>query len=61
MSTTSAGQTYRRTDQLGGVKGSGMGCEGPRHSIRDMTEDRMPLFNYAACHAGGCVDGRPGQ
>jgi acyl-CoA reductase-like NAD-dependent aldehyde dehydrogenase len=37
-----------RTDQLayGGVKDSGSGREGPRYSIRDMTEERMVLFNY---------------
>jgi acyl-CoA reductase-like NAD-dependent aldehyde dehydrogenase len=37
-----------RTDQLayGGVKNSGIGREGPRYSIRDMTEERMVLFNY---------------
>ena len=37
-----------RTDQLayGGVKDSGIGREGPRYSIRDMTEERMVLFNY---------------
>ena len=36
-----------RTDQLayGGVKDSGIGREGPRYSIRDMTK-RMVLFNY---------------
>ncbi|HSP49084.1 MAG TPA: aldehyde dehydrogenase family protein [Pseudolabrys sp.] len=37
-----------RTDQLtyGGVKDSGIVREGPRYSIRDMTEQRMVLFNY---------------
>ncbi len=37
-----------RTDQLGygGVKDSGIGREGPRYSIRDMTEERMVLLNY---------------
>ena len=36
-----------RTDQLayGGVKDSGIGREGPRYSNRDMTEQRMVLFN----------------
>ena len=31
---------------IGGVKDSGIGREGPRYSIRDMTEQRMVLFNY---------------
>src|SRR5215471_13886779 len=41
------GTSTWRTDQLayGGVKESGMGREGPRYSIRDMTEERMVLFN----------------
>jgi acyl-CoA reductase-like NAD-dependent aldehyde dehydrogenase len=30
----------------GAVKDSGIGREGPRYSIRDMTEERMVLFNY---------------
>jgi acyl-CoA reductase-like NAD-dependent aldehyde dehydrogenase len=36
-----------RTDQLahGGVEDTGIGREGPRYSIRDMTEERMVLFN----------------
>ncbi len=42
------GTSTWRTDQLayGGVKDSGIGREGPRYSIRDMTEERMVLFNY---------------
>jgi acyl-CoA reductase-like NAD-dependent aldehyde dehydrogenase len=42
------GSSTWRTDQLayGGVKDSGSGREGPRYSIRDMTEERMVLFNY---------------
>jgi acyl-CoA reductase-like NAD-dependent aldehyde dehydrogenase len=42
------GSSTLRTDQLayGGVKDSGIGREGPRYSIRDMTEERMVLFNY---------------
>jgi acyl-CoA reductase-like NAD-dependent aldehyde dehydrogenase len=42
------GSSTWRTDQLayGGVKDSGIGREGPRYSIRDMTEERMVLFNY---------------
>jgi len=41
------GTSTWRTDQLayGGVKDSGIGREGPRYSIRDMTEQRMVLFN----------------
>jgi acyl-CoA reductase-like NAD-dependent aldehyde dehydrogenase len=41
------GSTWR-TDQLayGGAKDSGIGREGPRYAIRDMTEERMVLFNY---------------
>jgi acyl-CoA reductase-like NAD-dependent aldehyde dehydrogenase len=42
------GSSTWRTDQLayGGVKDSGIGREGPHYSIRDMTEERMVLFNY---------------
>ena len=41
------GTSTWRTDQLayGGVKSSGMGREGPRYAIRDMTEERLVLFN----------------
>lgn len=36
------------TGQLahGSVKNRGIGREGPRYSIRDMTEERMVMFNY---------------
>jgi len=42
------GSSTWRTDQLayGGVKDSGIGREGPRYSIRDMTEERVVLFNF---------------
>lgn len=42
------GTSTWRTDQLayGGVKDSGMGREGPRYAIRDMTEQRLVLFNH---------------
>jgi acyl-CoA reductase-like NAD-dependent aldehyde dehydrogenase len=45
--TTRCATPIRGTDQLayGGVKDSGTGREGPRYSIRDMTEERMVLFN----------------
>lgn len=41
------GSSTWRTDQLtyGGVKDSGIGRESPRYSIRDMTEERLVLFN----------------
>jgi acyl-CoA reductase-like NAD-dependent aldehyde dehydrogenase len=41
------GSSTWRTDQLayGGVKDSGIGREGPKYSIRDMTEERLVLFN----------------
>lgn len=41
------GTSTWRTDQLayGGVKNSGIGREGPRYAIRDMTEERILLFN----------------
>jgi acyl-CoA reductase-like NAD-dependent aldehyde dehydrogenase len=41
------GSSTWRTDQLayGGVKDSGIGREGPRYAIRDMTEERLLLFN----------------
>lgn len=41
------GSSTWRTNQLayGGVKDSGIGREGPRYSIRDMTEERLVLFN----------------
>lgn len=40
------GSSTWRTDQLayGGVKDSRIGREGPRYSIRDMTEERLVLF-----------------
>jgi acyl-CoA reductase-like NAD-dependent aldehyde dehydrogenase len=36
-----------RTDQLayGGVKDSGIGREGPRYAIGEMTEERLAIFN----------------
>jgi acyl-CoA reductase-like NAD-dependent aldehyde dehydrogenase len=36
-----------RSDQMpyGGVKASGIGREGPRYAIRDMTEERLVIFN----------------
>jgi len=42
------GSSTWRTDQLayGGVKDSGIGREGPKYAIRDMTEERLVLFNY---------------
>jgi len=42
------GSSTWRTDQLayGGVKDSGIGREGPRYAMRDMTEERLVLFNY---------------
>jgi acyl-CoA reductase-like NAD-dependent aldehyde dehydrogenase len=41
------GTSTWRTDQLayGGVKASGIGREGPRYAMRDMTEERLVLFN----------------
>jgi acyl-CoA reductase-like NAD-dependent aldehyde dehydrogenase len=41
------GSSTWRTDQLayGGVKDSGIGREGPKYSIRDMTEERIVVFN----------------
>jgi acyl-CoA reductase-like NAD-dependent aldehyde dehydrogenase len=41
------GSSTWRTDQLayGGVKASGLGREGPRYAIRDMTEERLVVFN----------------
>ena len=41
------GTSTWRTDQLayGGLKSSGIGREGPRYAIRDMTEERLVLFN----------------
>jgi acyl-CoA reductase-like NAD-dependent aldehyde dehydrogenase len=41
------GTSTWRTDQLpyGGVKDSGMGREGPRYAIREMTEERLVVFN----------------
>ncbi|WP_205648710.1 aldehyde dehydrogenase family protein [Acuticoccus kandeliae] len=42
------GTSTWRTDQLayGGVKDSGIGREGPRYAMRDMTEERLVLFNH---------------
>ena len=41
------GTSTWRTDQMayGGVKDSGVGREGPKYAIRDMTEERLVLFN----------------
>lgn len=41
------GTSTWRTDQLayGGVKDSGIGREGPKYAIREMTEERLVLFN----------------
>ena len=41
------GTSRWRNDQLpyGGVKDSGLGREGPKYSIRDMTEERFFVFN----------------
>lgn len=41
------GTSTWRTDQLayGGVKASGIGREGPRYAIKDMTDERLILFN----------------
>ena len=41
------GSSTWRTDQLpyGGVKESGIGREGPRYAIREMTEERLIVFN----------------
>jgi acyl-CoA reductase-like NAD-dependent aldehyde dehydrogenase len=41
------GTSTWRTDQLayGGIKASGIGREGPRYAVRDMTDERLVLFN----------------
>jgi len=41
------GSSTWRTDQLayGGVKASGIGREGPRYAIEEMTEQRLIVFN----------------
>jgi acyl-CoA reductase-like NAD-dependent aldehyde dehydrogenase len=41
------GTSTWRTDQLayGGVKDSGIGREGPKYAMRDMTEERLVVFN----------------
>lgn len=41
------GTSTWRTDQLayGGIKASGIGREGPHYAMRDMTEERLVLFN----------------
>jgi acyl-CoA reductase-like NAD-dependent aldehyde dehydrogenase len=40
------GTSRWRSDQMpyGGVKDSGMGREGPRYAIQDMTEERLLVF-----------------
>ena len=42
------GTSNFRTDQLayGGVKSSGIGREGPHYAVREMTEERMVVFNF---------------
>lgn len=41
------GTSTWRTDQLayGGIRSSGIGREGPHYAMRDMTEERLVLFN----------------
>jgi acyl-CoA reductase-like NAD-dependent aldehyde dehydrogenase len=41
------GTSTWRTDQLayGGIKDSGIGREGPKYAIRDMTDERLVVFN----------------
>ena len=41
------GPSTWRVDQLayGGIKDSGIGREGPRYAVRDMTDERLVLFN----------------
>jgi acyl-CoA reductase-like NAD-dependent aldehyde dehydrogenase len=41
------GTSTWRTDQLayGGIRASGIGREGPRYAIRDMTDERLVVFN----------------
>jgi acyl-CoA reductase-like NAD-dependent aldehyde dehydrogenase len=41
------GTTTWRTDQMpyGGIKSSGIGREGPRYAIREMTDERLVVFN----------------
>jgi acyl-CoA reductase-like NAD-dependent aldehyde dehydrogenase len=41
------GTSTWRTDQLayGGIKASGIGREGPRYAMRDMTDERLVVFN----------------
>jgi acyl-CoA reductase-like NAD-dependent aldehyde dehydrogenase len=41
------GTSTWRTDQLayGGIKASGIGREGPKFAIRDMTDERLVVFN----------------
>lgn len=41
------GTSTWRSDQMpyGGVKNSGIGREGPRYAVRDMTEERLVVFN----------------
>ena len=41
------GSSTWRTDQLayGGVKASGIGREGPRYAIEEMTDQRLIVFN----------------
>lgn len=41
------GTSTWRTDQLayGGIKGSGIGREGPKYAIREMTDERLVVFN----------------
>lgn len=42
------GTSTWRPDQMpyGGVKNSGIGREGPRFTIRDMTDERLAVFNF---------------
>jgi acyl-CoA reductase-like NAD-dependent aldehyde dehydrogenase len=46
------GASTWRADQLayGGIKDSGIGREGPRYAIREMTEERLIVFNQQKGH-----------
>ena len=41
------GPSTWRIDQMayGGIKDSGLSREGPRYAIRDMTDERLVIFN----------------
>lgn len=44
-SSQESGNLRRRATTCAGIKNSGIGREGPKFAIRDMTDERLVVFN----------------